>query len=80
MFAYAGTNRLAPIEDIDEAAFDFLIGLTLRGMANTSINGAGKAALRALGVNLAPRKTRVNTITPGPIATNFGQNMNLNEK
>lgn len=113
VFANAGTNRLAPIEEVDEATFDFLIGLTvrgpffllkhavglmptggsiiltssmaaLRGMATTSVYGAGKAALRALGLNLAvelaPRKIRVNTITPGPVATLIGQKQGLTEE
>lgn len=113
VFANAGTNRLAPIEDVDEEMFDLLFGLTvrgpffllkhavglmsgggsiiltsstaaLRGMATTSVYGAGKAALRALGLNLAvelaPRKIRVNTITPGPVATPFGQKLGLTEE
>ena len=113
VFANAGTNRLAPIEDVDEATFDRLVGLTvrgpffllkhavglmpeggsiiltsstaaLRGMATTSVYGTGKAALRALGLNLAvelaPRKIRVNTITPGPVATPFGQKLGLTEE
>ncbi len=113
LFANAGTNKLAPIEAVDEATFDRLLGITLRGpffliqhalglfpeggsiiltsstaalrgMATTSVYGAGKAALRALGTNLAvelaPRKIRVNTVTPGPIATPFGQKLGLTEE
>jgi len=113
LFANAGTNKLAPIEAVDEATFDRLLGVTLRGpffliqhalglmteggsivltsssaalrgMATTSVYGAGKAALRALGTNLAvelaPRRIRVNTITPGPIATPFGQKLGLTEE
>jgi NAD(P)-dependent dehydrogenase (short-subunit alcohol dehydrogenase family) len=113
VFANAGTNRLAPIEEVDEAIFDRLLGVTLRGpffllkhavslmsdggsiiltsstaalrgMATTSVYGAGKAALRALGlhlaVELAPRKIRVNTVTPGPVATPFGQKLGLTEE
>ena len=113
LFANAGTNKLAPIESVDEATFDRLLGITLRGpffliqhalnlmpegssivltsstaalrgMATTSVYGAGKAALRALGINLAvelaPRKVRVNTVTPGPIATPFGQKLGLTEE
>ena len=113
VFANAATNRLAPIEEVDEATFDRLLGVTLRGpffllkhavglmpqggsiiltsssvalrgMATTSVYGAGKAALRALGLNLAvelaPRKIRVNTITPGPVATPFGQKLGLTEE
>lgn len=113
VFANAGINRLAPIEEVDEEIFDRLLGVTLRGpffllkyavgimtdggsiiltsstaalrgMATTSVYGAGKAALRALGLNLAvelaPRKIRVNTITPGPVATPFGQKLGLTEE
>ena len=53
----------------------------VRGLPATSVYSAGKAALRALGlslaVELAPRKIRVNTITPGPIATSIGEKMGL---
>ena len=53
-------------------------------MATTSVYAAGKAALRALGLNLAvelaPRKIRVNTVTPGPVATAIGQKQGLNEE
>ena len=113
VFANAGTNKLAPIEQVDEATFDRLLGLTLRGpfflvqralglmpeggsiiltsstaalrgIATSSVYAAGKAALRALGINLAvelaSRKIRVNTITPGPIATPFGQKLGLTEE
>lgn len=113
LFANAGTNKLAPIEAVDEATFDRLLGVTLRGpffllkyavtlipeggsiiltsssaalrgMATTSVYGAGKAALRALGLHLAiefaPRRIRVNTITPGPIATPFGHKLGLTEE
>ena len=43
------------------------------GMASTTVYSATKAALRSFGRTfageLAPRKIRVNTISPGPIAT-----------
>ena len=43
------------------------------GMPNTTVYGATKAALRSFGRTfageLAPRKIRVNTISPGPIDT-----------
>lgn len=113
VFANAGTNRLAPIEDVDEATFDFLLGVmlrgpffllkdavdlmpeggsiiltsstaALRGLATSSVYGAAKAALRGLGlglaVELAPRKIRVNTITPGPVATPLGQKLGLTDE
>jgi len=53
----------------------------LRGMPGLSAYSASKAALRSLGitlaVELAPRKIRVNTITPGPINTPIGGKMGL---
>ena len=53
----------------------------VRGIAELSAYGASKAALRSLGrslaVELAPRRIRVNTITPGPIATSIGAKMEL---
>ncbi len=110
VFVNAGTNRLAPIGKVDEATFDLLLDVTLRGpyfllkhalaampdggsiiltsstaalrgLPETSVYSAGKAALRALGlslaVELAPRRIRVNTITPGPVATSLGQKLDL---
>ncbi len=53
----------------------------VRGMPGASAYGASKAALRSLGlslaVELAPRRIRVNTITPGPINTSIGSKMDL---
>lgn len=110
VFINAGTNRLAALESVDEATFDKLLDITLRGpffllkhataampdggsiiltsstaairgIATTSVYSAGKAALRALGlslaVELAARGIRVNTITPGPVATSFGLKLGL---
>ena len=51
------------------------------GMSGASAYGASKAALRSLGINLAvelaSRRIRVNTITPGPINTPIGSKMGL---
>ena len=51
------------------------------GMPGQSAYGASKAALRSLGISLAvelaPRRIRVNTITPGPINTPIGGKMGL---
>ncbi|MCM0022137.1 MAG: SDR family oxidoreductase [Tagaea sp.] len=48
-------------------------GVASVGMANTAAYTATKGAVlamgRALAIELAPRGTRVNTISPGPIAT-----------
>lgn len=53
----------------------------IRGFAGLSVYGASKAALGSLGlslsIELAPRKIRVNTIVPGPIATELGSKMEL---
>jgi NAD(P)-dependent dehydrogenase (short-subunit alcohol dehydrogenase family) len=53
----------------------------LQGIPGLSAYSASKAALRSLGmtlaVELAPRRIRVNTITPGPINTPIGTKMGL---
>ncbi len=53
----------------------------LRAVPGLSAYSASKAALRSLGitlaVELAPRRIRVNTITPGPINTPIGGKMGL---
>jgi NAD(P)-dependent dehydrogenase (short-subunit alcohol dehydrogenase family) len=45
----------------------------VKGMAGASVYGATKAALRSFGrtfaAELAPRRIRVNTVSPGPIET-----------
>ena len=54
------------------------------GMPGVSAYGASKGALRSLGINLAvelaPRRIRVNTITPGPINTSIGAKMGLTQE
>jgi len=53
----------------------------LRAVPGLSAYSASKAALRSLGITLAaelaPRRIRVNTITPGPINTPIGGKMGL---
>ena len=53
----------------------------VQGIPGLSAYSASKAALRSLGmtlaVELAPRRIRVNTITPGPINTPIGSKMGL---
>ena len=53
----------------------------IQAFPGTSVYTSAKAALRALGLSLglelAPRGIRVNTVVPGPIATNIGAKMNL---
>jgi NAD(P)-dependent dehydrogenase (short-subunit alcohol dehydrogenase family) len=50
-------------------------------MPGLSVYGASKAALRSLGMSLAaelaPRRIRINTITPGPINTPIAGKMGL---
>jgi NAD(P)-dependent dehydrogenase (short-subunit alcohol dehydrogenase family) len=55
-----------------------------RGMPGLSAYAASKAALRALGITLAaelaPRRIRVNTITPGPINTSIPVKMGFTQE
>ena len=102
LYLNAGTGRMVPIEAVDEAYFDEVVGTNLkgayftlqkllpllgegssvlfnsalsasRGTPNYSVltatKGATEAIARALAAELAPRKIRVNCITPGPIET-----------
>jgi NAD(P)-dependent dehydrogenase (short-subunit alcohol dehydrogenase family) len=52
-----------------------------KGFAGTSVYSATKAAVRSFGrtlaAELAPRRIRVNTISPGPITTPILNKMNL---
>ena len=58
-----------------------LLGRSSAGIPGFSAYSVSKAALRSLGitlaVELAPRKMRVNTITPGPINTPITGKMDL---
>ncbi len=102
LFLNAGVARFAPIDGFDEAFYDDMMNVNVkgviftlqkalpllrkggsvilntsvvasRGVANASVYSATKGALsaltRALATELAPRGIRVNSVSPGPIAT-----------
>ena len=110
LFVNAGIARIAPLAAADEAHFDELFRVNVRGpyfllknavpvmsdggsiiltssmgavkgMPGLSIYSATKAALRSFGLTLAAelasRRIRVNTITPGPINTPIAGKMGL---
>ena len=110
LFVNAGIARVAPLTVADEAHFDEIFRINVRGpyfllkhavpampdggsiiltssagavqgMPGLSVYSATKAALRSFGltlaVELAPRRIRVNTITPGPINTPISGKMGL---
>jgi NAD(P)-dependent dehydrogenase (short-subunit alcohol dehydrogenase family) len=110
LFVNAGIARVAPLAMADEAHFDELFRVNVRGpyfllkhavpvmtdggsiiltssigalkgMPGLSVYSATKAALssfgRTLAAELAPRRIRVNTITPGPISTPIFGKMGL---
>ena len=106
LFVNAGIAAFAPIEAVEQAAFDRLFDINVKGafflmkhaapvmpdgasiiltastsdtkgIAGTSVYAASKAALRSFGRTfageLAPRRIRVNTISPGPTDTPINQ-------
>jgi NAD(P)-dependent dehydrogenase (short-subunit alcohol dehydrogenase family) len=110
LFANAGISRVAPLAAVDEAQFDEVFRVNVRGpyfllkhavpvmpdgasiilcsslgavlgMPGLSVYSASKAALRSFGLSLAaelaPRRIRVNTITPGPITSPIAAKMGL---
>jgi NAD(P)-dependent dehydrogenase (short-subunit alcohol dehydrogenase family) len=48
-----------------------------QGAVYAATKGAVTALARSWAADLAPRRIRVNSIAPGPIATNFGEGMQL---
>ncbi len=102
LFVNAGIAQFVPSEQVDQAFFDRMFGINVRGAyfvikhaaavmpeggsivltasvsgvkggGGQTVYGATKAALRSFGRTfageLAPRRIRVNTISPGPIET-----------
>ncbi|GAB5518223.1 MAG: SDR family oxidoreductase [Rhodothermales bacterium] len=71
------------VNAFNDGATIVLIGsvASVKGMPGFSVYGATKAAVRALvrglAAELAPRSIRVNSLSPGPIATPFFQNTGL---
>lgn len=71
--AYFTLNKFIPLLK-DGASVILLSSISATtGMANSSVYGASKAALNSLAkvasTELAPRKIRVNSVSPGPIET-----------
>ena len=113
LFVNAGIGKFAPSEAVDEAFFDAMFNINVKGAYfvlkyaatvmkdggsiiltgsvagskggdGATVYGATKAALRSFGrtfaTELAPRRIRVNTISPGPIETPIFGKMGLSEE
>jgi NAD(P)-dependent dehydrogenase (short-subunit alcohol dehydrogenase family) len=79
--AYFTLNKFIPL--LKEGASVILLSSVnaTAGMANSSVYGASKAALNSLAkvasTELAPRKIRVNSVSPGPVETPIFNKMGL---
>ena len=73
---YFLTQKLLPLLNDGSSIVNTSSGLARFSMAGYSVYGAMKAAVdslsRYLALELGSRKIRVNTVAPGPIATDFG--------
>lgn len=109
LFLNAGISRPGPIESTDEAAFDALFDINVRGNfftlqkalpllneggsvvftvgaaeglgpAMTAAKGALLPLMRSLALELAPRRIRVNAVSPGLINTPAYTKMGLSQE
>lgn len=81
--AYFTLNKFIPSLN-DGASVVFLSSVNATsGMPNTSVYAASKAALNSLvkvaSIELAPRKIRVNSVSPGPIETPIFGKLGMDE-
>ena len=71
--AFFTTEKFLPILNDGASIINLSSVIAHTGMTNTAVYSASKAALisytRTAATELAPRKIRVNSINPGPIAT-----------
>ncbi|QIS20961.1 SDR family NAD(P)-dependent oxidoreductase [Nocardia terpenica] len=109
LYLNAGISRPGPIESIDEAAFDALFAVNVKGgfftlqktlpllhegasvvftvgageglgSAMTAAKGALLPLVRSLALELAPRRIRVNAVSPGLINTPAYRKMGVSEE
>jgi NAD(P)-dependent dehydrogenase (short-subunit alcohol dehydrogenase family) len=109
LFLNAGVSRPGPIESTDEAAFDTLFNINVKGnfftlqkalplltegasvvftvgageglgAAMTAAKGALLPLMRALALELAPRRIRVNAVSPGLVDTPAYAKMGISQE